>query len=169
MNVVLIGYRGAGKSAVARLVAEATGRELFNMDAAIADVAGCAITEFVEQKGWNAFRDLESEVAREAGARDHTVIDTGGGAVLRPRNVTALKANGRMVWLQAGADVIARRIQNATDRPSLTGNKTFLDEIAEVLAARAPLYAAAADLVISTEERTVADVAQEIAAAYPAP
>ncbi|MBI5095153.1 MAG: shikimate kinase [Candidatus Hydrogenedentes bacterium] len=169
MNVVLIGYRGTGKSAVARLVAEATGRSVFGMDDAIARRAGCSISEFVARRGWEAFRDLESEVACEAGGRENTVIDTGGGVVLRPENIAVLKKNGRLVWLRASAEVIAQRIQDTTDRPSLTGAKSFLEEIGEVLLARTPLYQAAADLVVSTEGRTVEEVAHEIAAAYPGP
>jgi len=168
MNIALIGYRGTGKSAVARLVAKATGREVFCMDAEIERRAGRRITEFVAERGWDAFRDLESEVARDAGALDEHVIDCGGGAVLRADNVAALKARGRMVWLQAGAETIANRLEGAQDRPSLTGAKTFLDEIVEVLAAREPVYRAAADLVISTENRSVEEVARAVAAAFPA-
>jgi shikimate kinase len=168
MNVVLIGYRGTGKSAVARLVAQATGRDVFGMDHAIERRAGCPIVEFVAQRGWDAFRDLESEVARYAGTLDNAVIDSGGGAVLRAENVAALKAKGRMVWLQAGAEVIVQRLQDMTDRPSLTGTKSFLDEVSEVLAVREPVYRAVADMAVSTEGRTVEDIAREIASVYPA-
>lgn len=162
MNVVLIGYRGTGKSSVAHLVAGATGRRVFSMDDEIVRRADCSITDFVARHGWEPFRDLESEVAKEAGLMNNTVVDTGGGVVLRPANMAAVKKNGVAVWLQARVDTIAARIGEDSGRPSLTGSKTFVEEITEVLDARTPLYAAAADFAIATDDQPLEDVAREI-------
>ncbi|MCP4641487.1 MAG: shikimate kinase, partial [bacterium] len=68
MNAVLIGFRGCGKSSIAELVAECTNRSVFRMDDAIGERAGCAIPDFVKEHGWDAFWELESEVAQEAAA-----------------------------------------------------------------------------------------------------
>ena len=65
MNLVLIGYRGTGKSVVGALVAERLGLTCISMDARIVEKAGMSIPEYVEANGWPAFRDLETEVARE--------------------------------------------------------------------------------------------------------
>jgi shikimate kinase len=86
------------------------------------------------------------------------IIDTGGGAVLRQRNVEVLKKNGTLFWLTAEVPTIARRIGGDTQRPSLTGTKSFTEEIQEVLEQRLPKYQAAADHVIATEGRTVEEV-----------
>lgn len=162
MNIVLIGARGSGKSAVSSAIATITGRRVFSTDAEIELRSGCTVRELVEARGWEAFRRIESEVALQFSALDNAVIDTGGGIVLRAENVTALKANGRVFWLRASVDTMAGRIQDDTNRPSLTGAKSFVDEIAEVLEVRTPLYAAAADCIVDTDGRTPESVAREI-------
>jgi shikimate kinase len=164
MNIVLIGYRGTGKSTVGALLAEQLGRTLVSTDAEIVRRANQSIPDIVKQQGWEHFRDLESAVCRELSGRDQLIIDTGGGAILRPENVAALKANGRLFWLTAEVATIAARIGGDTQRPSLTGTKSFLEEIAEVLAQRRPHYTAAADHKISTEGRSPAVVAEQIMA-----
>jgi shikimate kinase len=162
MNIVLIGYRGAGKSAVGRVLAHRLRRELVSTDAEVVKRAGRPIPDIVEQQGWEHFRDLESLVCHDLAGRDDLVIDTGGGAVLRPQNVEVLKQNGRFWWLTAGVDTLAGRIKHDSQRPSLTGSRSFVEEIAEVLAERLPKYQAAADWTIATEGLTVNQVAERI-------
>ena len=91
MNIVLIGYRGTGKSAVSRVLAKRLRRELVSTDAEIVKRAGQAIPKIVEQHGWEHFRELESAVCRDLAEKDNLIIDTGGGAILRPQNVEVLK------------------------------------------------------------------------------
>ena len=162
MNIVLIGPRGSGKSAVGVALAQLLGRPVASTDAEIQRRAGCTITDYVARNGWDAFRDLESEVVRELAAGPERIVDTGGGIVLRQTNVDALRANGRVFWLQAPVAVLAARIQDDTNRPSLTGSKSFVEEIGEVIEARAPLYTAAAHHVIDTADRTPEAIASEI-------
>ena len=133
MNIVLIGYRGAGKSAVGRVLAHRLRRELVSTDAEVVKRAGRPIPDIVEHQGWEHFRDLESLVCRDLAGRDNLIIDTGGGAILRPQNVEVLKQNGRFWWLTAGVDTLAGRIKHDSQRPSLTGSRSFVEEIAEVL------------------------------------
>ncbi len=162
MNIVLIGYRGTGKTAVGKVLAERLGWPLLNFDALIVQRAGQPIPEIVAAHGWERFRDLETEVTLECAGKDHHVFDTGGGCILRPGNVAALKQSGVLFWLQASVSVIAERIRSDTQRPSLTGAKSFVDEIAEVLADRNPRYRAAADCAINTDSLTVQQVAEQI-------
>lgn len=162
MNIVLIGPRGCGKSAVAHELSALTGRIVMSSDAELERKAGATIAAFVDQYGWDAFRDFESEVIAEIATLDNIIIDTGGGAVLRQENVDALRARGRTFWLRAPVETLAQRIQHDTNRPSLTGAKSFVDEIAEVVAARTPIYAAAADHALDTEARSAAEVAREV-------
>ncbi len=162
MNIVLIGYRGTGKSTVGALLAARLKRDLVSTDAEIVRRAGKSIPEIVQESGWDHFRELESEVCRDLGNKDGVVIDTGGGAILRPGNVEVLKKNGKLFWLTATVETIASRIGGDTQRPSLTGKKSFLEEIEEVLAERAPKYKAAADHTISTEQLSAAEVADRV-------
>ncbi|MDP1767909.1 MAG: shikimate kinase [Nitrospirota bacterium] len=155
MNIVLIGYRGTGKSTVGRLLAARLGRTLVSTDAEIVVRAKRAIPEIVAQEGWDYFRDLESDICRELAGRDQLVIDTGGGAILRPQNVEALKKSGRLFWLTASVETIATRIGGDNQRPSLTGTKSFVEEVADVLRERTPKYQAAADHVVATDDRSI--------------
>lgn len=164
MNVVLIGYRGTGKSTVGKIVAARLGRTLVSTDAEIVKQAGQTIPEIVAQHGWDYFRDLESRVCQEFANRDGLVIDTGGGAILRSQNVEALKKTGTLFWLTAAVDTIAQRIGRDTQRPSLTGTKSFVDEVQDVLRERTPKYEAAADHVIATDGRSLVRIADEILA-----
>lgn len=164
MNIVLIGYRGTGKSSVGRLLAERSGRTLVSTDDEIVRRDGRTIPEIVQQHGWDHFRDIESEVCRDLAGRDQLIIDTGGGAILREENAAHLKSNGVLFWLTAGVPTIGRRIGGDTQRPSLTGAKSFVEEIEEVLRERTPKYKAAADHVIATDSKTVVEIADAIQA-----
>ena len=154
MNIVLIGYRGAGKSVVGKLLAGRLGMEYVGMDAAIVEKAGMPIPEIVEKQGWPGFRDLESAVAGELAGRDNLIIDTGGGIIERPENIETLQKNATIFWLKARVETIVARIQGGTERPALTEGKTFTEEVAEVLERRTPKYKDAANFEIETDQLT---------------
>jgi len=164
MNIVLIGYRGTGKSVVGEILARKLNHQTISMDAEIVKKAGMSIPDFVEKNGWPGFRDLETEVARELAGRDNIIIDCGGGVIERSENIPALRGNGIIFWLQASVDVIVSRIAEGTERPALTEGKTFTDEVAEVLDRRTPLYSAAAQHTINTDAITPEQVANRILA-----
>ena len=155
MNIVLIGYRGTGKSTVGRQLAARLGRVLVSTDAEIVKRVKRTIPEIVAREGWEYFRDLESSICRELSSRDQLVIDTGGGAILRTENIEALKNNGAVFWLTASVETIAKRIGGDNQRPSLTGSQSFVDEIQSVLRERTPKYQAAADHMITTDDRSI--------------
>lgn len=162
MNIVLIGYRGTGKSEVGNILAWRLDMEYVGMDAAIVARAGMPIPEIVAQHGWPYFRDLESAEARELAGRDNLVIDTGGGVIERPENIEVLQENACVIWLQASVPTIVARIGGDTERPALTAGKTFTEEVAEVLERRTPLYQSAAHHAIDTDALTPEQVADRI-------
>ena len=162
MNVVLVGYRGTGKSAVAEILAQQLGLQVASLDAEIVRLAGKPIPEIVQEGGWPAFRDLEEQVVRAAASRDGWIIDCGGGVIEREANFSVLRAAGPVFWLTASTETIVRRIQGDDQRPSLTGQKSFTDEVAEVLERRTPLYRRMAHHQIDTDARSVEEVAAEI-------
>ena len=164
MNLVLIGYRGTGKSTVGKMVADRLGRSLVSTDAEIMKRAGQSIPEIVAEHGWDFFRDLESQVCKELAGKDGLVIDTGGGVILRSQNVEVLKKTGTLFWLTATVDTIVQRIGRDTQRPSLTGTKSFVDEIEDVMHERTPKYEAAADHQIATDGRSILEISDAILA-----
>jgi shikimate kinase len=162
MNIVLIGYRGVGKSHVGRILADRLSFPYISIDRAIVSRAGMSIPEIVEQYGWPAFRDRESLEVREISGWDNIIIDTGGGVVERPENIDYLRENGCLVWLKASVPTIVRRIEGGANRPALTEGKSFTEEVAEVLERRTPLYRAAAMHEVDTDEETPDDIAADI-------
>ncbi|MBT0663029.1 shikimate kinase [Geobacter pelophilus] len=164
MNIVLIGYRGTGKSEVGGILAKRLNMQCLSMDKEIVQRAGMSVSELVNKHGWPGFRDRESAVAADLALIDNLIIDTGGGVIERPENIENLKKNASIFWLKASVTTIVSRIQNCTDRPSLTGGKTFTEEIAEVLDRRTPLYKKSADHEIDTDDLTPVQVAEKIIA-----
>jgi shikimate kinase len=162
MNIVLIGYRGTGKTVVGELLAERLGMTYIGMDAQIVKKAGMSIPEIVEKSGWPGFRDMESQVARELAGLDNLIIDTGGGVIERPENIEMLQTNARIFWLKASVDAIVSRIQEDTQRPALIAGKTFTQEVAEVMEQRTPKYQSAAHQEIDTDPLTPEQVAEKI-------
>lgn len=163
MNIVLIGYRGTGKSHVGHLLGKRFGRQVVSMDEEIVRTAGMPIPEIVETFGWDKFRDMETAEARKLAGMDSLVIDCGGGVIERPENTDLLQQNGQVFWLQASVEAIVARIKDDTQRPALVAGKTFTEEVAEVLTRRTPLYRAAAQHEINTDNRTPEQVAEQIA------
>lgn len=168
MNLVLIGYRGTGKSVISEILERRLGMARIGMDAEIERRAGLTIPRIVEKHGWPGFRDLEADLARELGDQDGLVIDTGGGVIERPQNMENLKKNGMVFWLTAPVSVIVSRIQKETHRPALVAGKTFVEEVGEVLARRIPLYQDAADHAIDTGRMSPEAAAAAIIGLWPA-
>jgi shikimate kinase len=161
-NLVLIGYRGTGKSTVGRCLARELRRHLVSTDAEVVKRAKLSIPEIVKQFGWDYFRDMESAVCRDLAAQDGLIVDTGGGAILRDENVKILRQGGTLVWLTATVETITRRIGGDTQRPSLTGTKSFTEEIRDVLTERIPKYQAAAHHIIATDGISTTQVVERI-------
>lgn len=162
MNIVLIGYRGTGKSTVAKLLGQKLGRNVVSTDAEVIAKAQLPIPEIVEKFGWDHFRQIETEVCQVLSTQEDLVIDTGGGAILKQENVIALNINSVTVWLTAEIPTIASRIGGDTQRPSLSGTKTFVEEIEEILTDRTPKYQAAADHIIPTDHFSPDQIAESI-------
>ena len=163
MNIVLIGYRGTGKSTIAEILEEKLSMRVIGMDAEIVRRAGKSIPEIVEESGWDHFRDMESQVAADLGGDNELIIDAGGGVIVRPENIESLKQNGIVFWLVADVETVVERIKDGAQRPSLSGSKSFVDEVAEILAEREPKYKAAADHTIDTADNPPHEAAQTIA------
>ena len=167
-GVVLVGFMGAGKSAVGRQLAALIGVPFLDTDAAIVAVAG-PIPEIFATRGESGFRALEAEiVVRELDAlsREPKVLALGGGAVLAKSVRDALRRLEHVVWLTAPAAVLWRRASadDGDERPLARDE----DAYAALLATREALYREVATLSVHTSGRDVAGIAAELAAALSA-
>ena len=136
-NIVLIGMPGTGKSIIGKLLAELTGKTLQDTDAKIKEEAEMTIPEIFEKEGEAGFRDRESAICKKLGKERNLIIATGGGAILRPENVAALRQNGTLVHITRSIDKLPTR-----GRP-LSKN---IEALKKMEAQRMPLYKSAADI-----------------------
>lgn len=153
MNITLIGFRGTGKTTIAKLLAKNLDKKLVSTDEEIVKKIKISIPKFVKKYGWDKFREIESDVVEYVSDFDECVFDTGGGIVMRNENIINLKKNSLIVLLIADLSTIKNRLKNSKDRPSLT-EKNFIDEIKEVLEERKSRYKKAADYTIDTSTLT---------------
>ncbi|MDR0327323.1 MAG: shikimate kinase [Planctomycetaceae bacterium] len=166
-TLILIGYRGTGKTTVARKLAERLGIPMFDSDVEIERWSGKSIAEIFAQDGEPAFRDMEESVIAAILAPDKRefVLATGGGAVLRSQTRERLRQSGRVIWLTATPETILRRISadaaSKTMRPNLT-SLPMREEIVAGLEQRIPLYAETALETIDTDSQTATEIVETI-------
>lgn len=163
MNIVLCGMMGCGKTTVAAALSRLTGMEQTDTDAVIVKKYG-RIADIFEKYGEELFRSLETDTVKELSSRDGLIIATGGGCVLKERNVQLLKGNGKIVFLRTQPQTLISRVEGDTERPLLAGGAA--KRINEILPARTPKYLAAADFVIDTDGLSPEEIARRIAEEY---
>jgi shikimate kinase len=168
MSIVLIGYRGSGKTTIGRRLAERLARGFVDVDDLIVRKAGKSIREIFADHGESHFRELESRAVAEAARLGEHVIAMGGGAMLRPENRRAIAGAGHhVIFLKCDAEELLRRIEGdpatAAMRPNLTALGGGIEEVRKLAAEREPVYRAAmtaeVDVTRLSPEEAVAVVA----------
>ena len=146
--VFLIGYRGTGKTTVARLLGQRLGWNWIDADALLEARHERSIRQIFAEEGEAGFRDKEAILFGELCRGERQVVATGGGVVLGPENRANLKSAGLVVWLTADVETLWRRIEGdgstGVRRPNLTVGG--LAEVEELLRVREPLYRECAEL-----------------------
>ncbi len=160
-NIVLIGFMGAGKSAVSSYLRKNYGMDRIETDQIIAKREQMTISEIFERYGEEYFREKETALLTELQNRKNAVISCGGGAALREKNVAEMKKNGRVVLLTAAPETIYERVKNSSNRPLLAGRKS-VEGIKELMEARRKKYEAAADIIIKTDNKKISEVCEEL-------
>jgi shikimate kinase len=159
-NIVLVGFMGAGKSTVGRALAAEVALRLVDTDELIVQKRGRPIPRIFDEEGEEAFRCYETEVLRSLADACGLVVATGGGIVGRPENWDLMRRMGPIVYLRAQWPTLRARIGACTNRPLASGDRSE-EEIVALLQRRLPLYEQA-DLIVDTENKTVAEVIEEI-------
>jgi shikimate kinase len=145
MSIVLIGYRGSGKTTIGKRLADRLWQPFVDTDELVVRKAGKPIAQIFQEDGEPAFREHEAQVVREVSLLQDHVISLGGGAVLSEENPRTLKAAGhKLIYLKCDPQVLLQRIQSdpasAANRPSLSDLGGGIEEIHKVLAEREPIY-----------------------------
>ena len=148
--IALVGPSGAGKSEVGRRLARLLGRPFVDTDHEVESQDGRSISRIFSEEGEDGFRLLEGQAVTEAAATSGAVISCGGGAVLLPSNVEALRSAGVVIYLKTSPEVAAARLGLAEGRPLLEGG-SVLQRLSELIRQRDALYARAAHHVIDAD------------------
>ena len=151
-NIFLIGPRASGKTSLGKLLARHLDLPFSDTDDLVVAQAGQTIAQMVEERGWDAFRQLEHDVLARVCGQDGQVVAMGGGMVLRPDNRELLKTHGRVLYLTTDAATLLSRLAAEPlpgQRPALT-DKDAETEMRQILLEREPLYRECADHVIDS-------------------
>ena len=162
-NLVLIGFMGAGKSTVSDYFHTMFGMEVIEMDRIIAEREDMSISDIFETRGEEYFRDCETNLLIEMQSKKNVIISCGGGVPMRDRNVAEMKKNGRVILLSVEPETVLTRLKDDHSRPLLENNKN-VDFVRGLMEKRRAKYEAAADIIISTDHKSVQEICDEILA-----
>jgi shikimate kinase len=164
-SIILIGMMGAGKSCVGRCLQRQTKLPLVDTDDIVASKFGISVSEIFSKYGEQGFREAETQTLRELVLPKQTIIVTGGGIVLREKNVDFLRRLGVIVWLDSNEETLFERASRARTRPLLQGENPR-EAFMQLLQLRLPLYARVAhirvDISVLTEEEVAVAILSKL-------
>ncbi len=161
-RIVLIGFRGAGKSTIGKILAQQLDWTYVSTDEMVEKRVQKSIADIVKGSGWKKFRDTEHKVIRSVNELTDAIIDCGGGVVEDPSNMKSFKSESLIIWIDTNLDDLMNRISgNQNDRPLLTQKEMQLD-IEKNYTDRRPLYQRYADLRFSSSENNPEEICQLI-------
>jgi shikimate kinase len=163
-NLALIGFMGTGKSSVGQMAATTLGFEFVDTDQLIEQASDKRISEIFAQDGEPVFRDWERSIVAALANRSGLVISTGGGLPVHTPNLESLQQHSLVVCLWASAEAIYERVRGHSHRPLLL-DPNPLEKIRQLLHAREPVYRQA-DVLISTDQRSVREVCLHVVGQY---
>jgi shikimate dehydrogenase len=161
-SIALIGFMGAGKSSTGRALARKTGKTFVDIDQRIEKRAGKSIARIFTEEGEPAFREMEREVTAEAARKGGQVIACGGGVVLNKTNITALKKNAVMIYLDVSVEAVGKRVASSRVKRPLLANSNSSETIDRLMQSRRPLYEQAADITLDASDLSIEAAADKI-------
>jgi shikimate kinase len=160
-NIVLIGFMGSGKSTIGKVLSQQLEMDWIDTDIFIENKMGMSIDQIFEKYGEEDFRNIECSVIEEISETKNKIISCGGGSVLNKENISNLKKNGKIIWLQAEVEDIYKRLKEDQSRPILKG-KMKKEYISELLQERESYYLEASDMSIHTHMKDKDEIGKEI-------
>ena len=150
MNILLIGFMGAGKTTVGKKLSKRLGYFFIDTDCEIEEEQGCTISEIFKYGGEICFRDLETNMLQQLQSKQNLVIATGGGMVMRQENRNLMQNLGTRVYLKVGLEELIRRLKKDKKRPLLQEARP-IERITEMLEQRKSIYEEAECIVDTTD------------------
>lgn len=161
MNIVLVGFMGAGKTAVGRVLAVRLGYQFIDIDHKIEEEQGCSVQQIFVHAGEKTFRALETKALESFCSINNSIISTGGGILTTEGNDELIRKIGSCVYLKADLDIIFKRVSQNTSRPLLkTPNPR--QTIEDLFAKRKHLYESVADVTVISGNMSVYQVTSQI-------
>ena len=160
MNIILIGFMGAGKTTIGRRLAKILDFSFIDTDNEIEDDQGCSIDEIFKYGGEDCFRDIETRLLKNFKNVDNTVIATGGGIILREQNREILLGLGKIVYLKVPQEVLLQRLNNDRSRPLFRGKNPEI-VLSKMFEERSLLYEQA-ECIIEVDKKAPKETANLI-------
>lgn len=159
-NIAIVGFMGTGKSAVSLALSKRLNKSYVSTDELIVRREHQSIHDIFKKRGEPYFREVESEMVKEASEMDNAIVDCGGGVVMKEENIQNLKKSGPVICLAADPGVIYERVKGHRHRPLLDVPNPC-EAIGQLLKERASFYGRA-DFTIDTNALTVEQVVDAI-------
>lgn len=152
-NLVLIGMPGSGKTTISKLLSKKMRRKMIDIDIEITKYLKMDIATFFKTHSEIEFREIETQFILKFAKKNHLIISCGGGVILNPINITYLKQNGIICYLDRDLE----ELECSKSRP-LSSNK---DQVKKLYLERKELYLKYQDFICkndSTKEETCENI-----------
>lgn len=164
VNLYLVGFMGTGKTTIGRVVAQKLNFELLDSDHEIERRRGKSVPQIFEEEGEPAFRELERAFIVDGHPPQRCVVACGGGLVVQPGMLDALKAKGVVICLHASLETILKRTQGSRNRPLLNVDDP-MERIRKLYTVREPIYRRSGTLIL-TDGRPLHDIVSHVIRTY---
>jgi len=166
-NIVLIGMSGTGKTTIGNKLSQLLNREFVDTDLLIENRLCMSIEEIFIEYGEEYFRNLESKIIDEIGKSEDLVISTGGGIILREKNIIKLKEKGILILLESSIENIIKNLERSSVvRPLINRGGDTYKEVENMYNTRKDLYHIAADYIVQVDNKSIDKIAYEILGIY---
>ncbi len=160
-NIYLVGLMGSGKTTLGKILAKKIDKQFYDSDQVIEEKLGVDVPIIFEYEGEAGFREREKDILKELVGIQNIVLATGGGIILSKSNRDLLAQNGMVVYLKSNQKDLILRMKNDKTRPLLQ-NGNIEEIIKNLCKERGPLYEEIADFEITTKNKKIHEVVNEI-------
>ena len=161
INIMLIGFMGVGKTSVSKRLSKKFDMPELDMDSMIVEQENKSINDIFAENGEDYFREVETRCLIEIQKKKGFIVSCGGGVVVKDENIEHMKDGGVILLLTATPQTVYNRVKDDDSRPILRGNKN-VEFIELLMNKRKDRYLAVADIIISTDDKTIDEIVEEI-------